>query len=135
MYQVEFAATYQPAREVFITTSLDEPLTTCNVHMYENDETNLFSFGTCEIMHGESVVWNMANGHRYDFEYVQDFNSPQITEDSDAIARYFFQKFDGSSHYLWETCDHLDRNDPNFGDRLTETLTILVEMIIQYEAW
>ena len=47
----------------------------------------------------------MANGDRYAFEFVEEFDSQDSIADRGAIARYFNKDIDGNLLFLWVTCE------------------------------
>lgn len=62
----------------------------CAVFLRDNDVSNPGMYGSCNINHGTSVTWDMADGTQRSYEYVDDFNlgSSGSDEDENIIARY-----------------------------------------------
>lgn len=96
----------------------DQPRS-CEIFMNDGDTSNASSYGSCDITHGKSVTWSMANNANYDFLYTYSFDTDLEGKDGNAIARYV----EGST-YLWVSC--LDVPEP-------EPITISAEAIIVTE--
>ena len=70
----------------------------CDIYTIDGDTSNPSGYGECDITHGKSIEWDMANGNNFRFEYTYAFEEDDLN-DENAIARYK----DGSN-YLWVSC-------------------------------
>ena len=76
--------------------------------MINSDTTNPATYGSCEINHGKSVTWDMGDGTRKFFEYVETFNlgteASGTDQNENVIARYE-DLTDEGNFYLMQNCD------------------------------
>jgi hypothetical protein len=62
-YNTEFANMGISPQRVYI----NDKTRGCEIFMNDGDTSNASSYGSCDITHGKSVTWSMANNAQYDF--------------------------------------------------------------------
>jgi hypothetical protein len=45
-----------------------------NIYFVQNDTSNPASYGTCDVVYGGKVEWQMANGEDIEFRFVNNYD-------------------------------------------------------------